>query len=71
MSQLPVLLRPREVAALLGITRGHAYRLLKAQTIPSTKIGGAIRVPRDAWERWLAAKSAEALPQAGAPASDN
>ena len=56
-----VFLRPREVAALLGVTREHVYRLIQAREVPATRIGGAIRIPRGAWEQWLAAKAEEAL----------
>ena len=61
MAEAQLFLRPREVAALLGVTRDRIYTLVRAREIPSTKVGGAIRIPRDAWERWVSAKSKQAL----------
>lgn len=61
MSETRVFLRPREIAVLLGVTRERVYSLLRDREIPSTRVGGSIRVPRGAWERWLSAKSEEAL----------
>lgn len=48
------LLRPAQVAPLLGVTKRRVYQLIAAGQIPATKVGGAIRIPRDAWDEWLA-----------------
>ncbi|MCB9695013.1 MAG: excisionase family DNA-binding protein [Alphaproteobacteria bacterium] len=50
-STSPALLRPTEVFELLGIGRTLGYRLLRDGTIPSVRIGRALRVPADAVSR--------------------
>lgn len=55
------LLRVREVAALLGVSRSRVYDLIGKGAIPAIRIDGALRVPRSAWDEWLGAKTAQAL----------
>jgi excisionase family DNA binding protein len=55
------LLRPADLAPRLGLTTGRIYQLIRAGVIPVTKVGGAIRIPRQAWERWLRAQADKAL----------
>jgi prophage regulatory protein len=47
------LLRPDEVAEMLGIGRSKVYSLIREETIPSVRIGKSIRVPAQALEEWL------------------
>lgn len=54
-------LRPAEVAPLLGVTTGRVYQLIAEGLIPATRVGGALRIPRAAWELWLKRISEEAL----------
>jgi excisionase family DNA binding protein len=54
-------LRPSDLASQLGLTRSRIYQLLRAGELPSVRIGGVIRIPREAWERWLAERRDEAL----------
>jgi excisionase family DNA binding protein len=54
-------LRPADIGPLLGVTTGRVYQLIAAGEIPATKVGGSIRIPRDAWEEWLHDRAAEAL----------
>jgi excisionase family DNA binding protein len=42
-----LLLRPSEVAEMLGLGRSKTYDLIARGVIPSVKIDGAIRVPVD------------------------
>ena len=46
-----ILLRPEEVAYALGISRSSAYQLIAAGELPSIKIAGLIRVPRESLEK--------------------
>lgn len=48
-----IMLKPNEVAATLAIGRTKAYALIASGTIPSLRLGGAIRVPRAALEAWI------------------
>ena len=55
------LLRVSDVARLLGLSRSRVYELIATRELPATKIGGALRVPRAAWEAWLCEKSERAM----------
>jgi excisionase family DNA binding protein len=54
-------LKPSEVAARLGIHRTRVYGLIRDGLLPVVYVGGAIRVPRAAWDRWLEAQTRQAL----------
>jgi excisionase family DNA binding protein len=43
--KLPALLSVEEAGRLARISRRHAYKLVDDGTIPSVRLGGAIRVP--------------------------
>ncbi|MGV3723555.1 MAG: excisionase family DNA-binding protein [Actinomycetota bacterium] len=49
-----------EVAPAVGVTSGRIYQLIGSGEIPATRVGRRLRIPREAWERWLAAKQQEA-----------
>ena len=55
------LLRPADVAPLLGVTTGRVYQLIAAGRIPALRQGRAIRIPRSAWNAWLREQSLEAV----------
>jgi excisionase family DNA binding protein len=60
------LMRVRAVAAELGITVRRAYQLIEAGDLPHTRIGArTIRVPRPAFEAWLAAHAERAVSSLG------
>jgi excisionase family DNA binding protein len=40
-----MMLTVEEAGRLAGISRRHAYKLVKEGAIPSVRLGGAIRVP--------------------------
>jgi excisionase family DNA binding protein len=50
-----------EIACNLCLTQARIYQLIATGEIPVTRIGNRIRIPRAAWNQWLADKSAEAL----------
>lgn len=52
----PIMLRPVEVAALLGLSRSEVYRLIDRREIPSVRFGRSVRVPR----RWVEQQAAVA-----------
>ena len=58
-------LSPGEVSVLLGVTRARVYQLISAGQIPAVRFGGAIRIPRLAWERWLQQRADQALAAVG------
>ena len=55
------LLRPAQLAPLLGVTRSRVYQLIAEGAIPVVRVGGAIRIPRAAWEAWLRKQTDAAL----------
>jgi excisionase family DNA binding protein len=48
-----LLLRPREVADMIGVSRTTAYDLIAAHKIPSVRIGNHLRVPAAALEKLI------------------
>jgi len=53
VSRPPLLLRIDEVADRLAISRATTYRLIQRGQLPTIHIGGAVRVPAAALDRWL------------------
>ena len=51
--ELPLLLRPKEAAQLLGIGTQTVYQLARAGEIPVLHIGKSVRIPRKALVAWL------------------
>ncbi len=48
-----LLLKPSEVAQILGIGRSLIYELIARREIPSIRLGRCIRVPSESLQRWL------------------
>ena len=48
-----LLLRASEVAAALGVSRATAYEMMASGTLPTVRIGRAVRVPRIGLEDWV------------------
>ena len=48
-----LLLKPNEVAQILGIGRSLTYELIAQGLIPSVRLGRCIRVPSESLKRWL------------------
>ncbi len=51
-----LLLKPSEVAQILGIGRSLIYELIARREIPSIRLGRCIRVPSESLQRWLKAQ---------------
>jgi excisionase family DNA binding protein len=50
----PAYLTAEQVGQMLQLSGKTVYRLAKADpTMPALKIGGAVRFPRERFERWL------------------
>jgi excisionase family DNA binding protein len=54
-------LRAGEVAGLLGVTRQHIYKMAAAGTIPSFRIGTAVRFDPKHLAEWLRRKMPESV----------
>jgi excisionase family DNA binding protein len=66
---LPLLLTVTEVQKLLRIGRGKAYDMIRSKEIPSKKLRGAIRIPRDTLLRMIEQEQQEPqqeIPETGA-----
>jgi excisionase family DNA binding protein len=48
-----VLLRPTEVARMLGLGRSKVYELIGQRKLPVIRIGTAVRVPKHALLDWI------------------
>lgn len=57
----PDLLTVAQVAQRQQIGRNKVYALANSGVIPAIRIGGAIRVPRGALERWIEAQCQAAV----------
>ena len=53
MDNVKLTLTVEETAAVLGISRGLAYEMVKTSKIPSIRFGRRVLVPRRALERLL------------------
>lgn len=43
----------KEVQEILKLGKDKTYQLVHTNGFPSIKIGGSIRVPKDAFEKWI------------------
>jgi excisionase family DNA binding protein len=50
-----------QLAEILGVSRSHAYALVRERAVPAIRFNGAIRVPAAALDRWLDEREQEAL----------
>lgn len=53
VEQLPLMMKMRDVANVMDIALRRAYELAQNPTFPKVVVGKSIRVPRDAFFRWL------------------
>lgn len=55
----PILLRDREVAALLNISKSKAYLMMVSGELPGVlRMGRCLRVHRPTLEKWIAERAA-------------
>lgn len=52
-SMQPLLLRTSDAADMISVSRSYLYELIAKGTIPSIRVGGAIRVPISALKEWV------------------
>ena len=53
IDKLPALLTIKQIQEITGLSRDLAYRLPHMRNFPAVRFGRTIRVPRDAFVRWL------------------
>lgn len=42
-----------DIARILGVSRAGAYRLVQEGLFKSVRIGNAIRIPKQSFDKWL------------------
>jgi excisionase family DNA binding protein len=52
--------RVRDVASKLSLSERFVYGAIESGDLPAVRLGRAVRIPRDAFEKWLADKEAQA-----------
>jgi excisionase family DNA binding protein len=62
IDELPVVLTVPQLAGFLQISRTKAYELTYRKGFPAVRMGKTVRVPREAFLRWLNQTSGEHLP---------
>jgi excisionase family DNA binding protein len=65
VSQVKEMLKPSDIAPLLGVTRARVYQMVTEGKLPSVRFGRGLRIPRAAWEAWLEEQSKRALASIG------
>jgi excisionase family DNA binding protein len=54
-TRVTLVLKASDIQQLLDLSRGKTYELLHQKGFPVMRIGRCLRVPRDAFLRWLEA----------------
>lgn len=62
-----LLITVRECQALTGLSEATVRRLIAAGTLPSVRVGRAVRIPLDPLRRWVKASGDTGLPDVAAP----
>lgn len=55
--QYPLVLKPKHVAEILGVSLPSAYEYMRHTDFPSFKLHGSVRVMRDKLFDWLESQS--------------
>jgi excisionase family DNA binding protein len=51
--ELPAVLNVRQVQEILGLSRLKTYEVIHGAGFPAVRFGRVIRIPKDAFFRWL------------------
>jgi len=57
LDSAPMCLKVPEVAAVLGVSRAHAYQLVNSNGFPRLVIGKRFVIPKDALVEWIRANT--------------
>ena len=58
VEDLPLVLTPMDIAAVLGISRNTAYELIHSEDFPILRVGKQYRVSRKRFLTWLESQAA-------------
>ena len=53
VEELPLVLTPMDIAAVLGISRNTAYEVIHSEGFPAFRVGKQYRVSRERFLTWL------------------
>lgn len=56
LKNLPMILTPKDVSDVLGITQGQVYRLFNSKKFPSEKVQSKHFIPKPRFLQWLGYK---------------
>ena len=56
--ELPLVLTPIDIAAVLGISRNTAYEVIHSKGFPAFRVGKQYRVSRERFPTWLDSETA-------------
>lgn len=56
--ELPLVLTPMDIAAVLGISRNTAYDVIHSKGFPAFRVGKQYRVSRERFLTWLDSETA-------------
>ncbi len=56
--ELPLVLTPIDIAAVLGISRNTAYEVIHSKGFPAFRVGKQYRVSRERFLTWLDSETA-------------
>jgi len=52
-----LLLKPMEVAELLGLSRSKVFEMLASEELPAVRFGRVVRVPREQLDQWIQSRT--------------
>lgn len=58
VGELPLVLTPMDIAAVLGISRNTAYEVIHSKGFPAFRVGKQYRVSRERFLTWLDSETA-------------
>lgn len=58
IEELPLVLTPADIAAVLGISRNTTYEIIHGKGFPAIRIGKQYRISRDRFLAWLDSQAA-------------
>ena len=58
INNLPLVLTPMDIAAVLGISRNTAYEVIHSQDFPMFRVGKQYRISRERFLKWLDGQAA-------------
>lgn len=66
-----LLLKPEEVAGIIGVGRSRVYELLASHALPTVRIGNSIRVPADGLRAWIRENTESPKPTPASASEDS